>query len=80
MEPRAPEAIQRLGEALGGRAPERVAGLAAQAGVTRLGELGVTEADLPQIMEGVAQRHDIAANTPGAPSESELRGVLETAL
>jgi alcohol dehydrogenase class IV len=80
MEPRAPEAIQRLGEALGGRAPERVAGLAAQAGVARLGELGVTEADLPRIMEGVAQRHDIAANTPGAPSEMELREVLESAL
>jgi maleylacetate reductase len=80
MEPRAPRAIQQLGEALGGKAPERVAGLSGQSGVTRLGELGVTAADLPRIMEGVAQRGDIAANTPGAPSESELHEVLGTAL
>ena len=48
--------------------------------MTRLGELGVTEADLPRIMEGVAQRGDIAANTPGAPSNDEIREVLERAL
>ena len=69
-----------LGEALGGHAPERVAGLSGQSGVTRLGELGVTEADLPRIMEGVAQRGDIAANTPGAPSDDEIRAVIERAL
>ncbi|MGH2978438.1 MAG: iron-containing alcohol dehydrogenase [Solirubrobacterales bacterium] len=80
MEARAPREIQLLGEALGGHAPERVAGLAGQAGVTRLGELGITEEDLPRILEGVAQRGDIAANTPGAPSEGELRAVLERAL
>jgi alcohol dehydrogenase class IV len=80
MEPRAPREIALLGEALGGNAAERVAALAARAGVTRLGELSVTEADVPRIMEGVAQRGDIAANTPGAPSEAELRAVLERAL
>ena len=79
MEPRAPDEIRLLGEALGGHAPERVAGLSAQAGITRLGELGVTEADLPRIMEGVAQREDIAANTPGAPSDDELREVVDAA-
>ena len=35
---------------------------------------------LPRIMEGVAQRGDIAANTPGAPSDDELRAVIERAL
>jgi maleylacetate reductase len=80
MEPRAPRAIQVFGEALGGRAPERVAGLARQAGVTRLGELGITEADVPPIMEGVAQRADIAANTPGAPSPDELREIVRAAI
>ena len=80
MEPRAPERCAMLGEALGGHAPERVAGLSGQAGVTRLGELGVTEADLPRIMDGVAQRGDIAANTPGAPSNDEIREVIERAL
>ena len=44
------------------------------------GELGVTEADLPRIMEGVAQRGDIAANTPGSPSDDEVRAVIERAL
>jgi alcohol dehydrogenase class IV len=80
MEHRAPGEIRMLGEALGGHAPERVAGLSRQSEVTRLGELGVTEADLPRIMEGVAQRGDIAANTPGAPSPDEVREVVELAL
>jgi maleylacetate reductase len=76
MEPRAPREIEMLGEALGCD----VEALAARAGVSRLGELGVTEADLPRIMDGVAQRGDIAANTPGAPSGEEIREVLERAL
>ena len=67
MEPRAPREIGLLREALG-RDVDR---LSARAGVTRLGELGVTEADLPRIMDGVAQRGDIAANTPGAPSQDD---------
>jgi maleylacetate reductase len=80
MESRAPREIELLGEALGGHAPERVRGLAGQSGVTRLGELGVTEADLPRIMDGVAQRADIAANTPGSPTEEELREAIERAI
>ncbi len=76
MEPRAPREIDMLGEALGGD----VEALAARAGVSRLRELGVTEADVPRIMDGVAQRGDIAANTPGAPSDDELRAVIERAL
>jgi alcohol dehydrogenase class IV len=80
MEPRAPTEIRMLGDALGGHARERVAGLSSQSGVTRLGELGVTEADLPRMMEGVAQRGDIAANTPGAPTQDELRAAIERAI
>jgi hypothetical protein len=76
MEPRAPREIEMLGEALRGD----VAVLAARAGVSRLGELGVTEADIPRIMEGVAQRGDIAANTPGGPSDDEICEVLVRAL
>jgi maleylacetate reductase len=76
MEPRAPREIDLLRQAL----PVDVASLAARAGVSTLGQLGVTEADLPGIMEGIAQRGDIAANTPGAPSDNELRAVIERAL
>jgi hypothetical protein len=31
-------------------------------------------------MEGVARRGDIAANTPGAPSQEEVRAAVERAL
>jgi alcohol dehydrogenase class IV len=76
MEPRAPREIGLLRRAL----PRDVGAIAARAGVSTLGELGVTEADLPRIMEGVAQRGDIAANTPGAPSQEEVRAAVERAL
>jgi alcohol dehydrogenase class IV len=76
MEPRAPREMGLLREALG----TDLQALAARAGVTTLGELGVTEDDLPRIMEGVAQRGDIAANTPGAPSVGEIRAVVRRAL
>lgn len=76
MESRAPREIGLMGEALG----TDVAMLAARAGVTKLAELGVTEEDLPRIMDGVSQRGDIAANTPGAPSSDEVRAVIEQAL
>jgi maleylacetate reductase len=74
MESRAPREIALLGEVAD------VTPLAARAGVMRLGELGVTEADLPRIMEALAQRGDIAANTPGRPSSDEIREVVERAL
>jgi len=76
MEPRAPREIALLHEALG----TEVQMLAARAGVTTLGELGVSEDDLPRIMEGVARRGDIAANTPGAPSADDLREVIAAAI
>jgi maleylacetate reductase len=76
MESRAPREMQLLHEALGGG----VEPLSARAGVTTLGELGVTAEDVPRIMEGVAQRGDIAANTPGGPSPADVRPVIEDAI
>jgi alcohol dehydrogenase class IV len=76
MDPRAPREIGLLKEAVGGD----VERLAARSGATTLGQLGVTTDDLPRIMEAVAQRGDIAANTPGSPSATEVRVVLERAL
>jgi maleylacetate reductase len=74
MEPRAPREIGLV------RDVADISALAARVGVTRLGELGVTETDVPRIMEGVAQRGDIAANTPGRPSTDEVRAVIESAI
>ena len=76
MEPRAPREIALLHEALG----TEVQTLAARAGVTTLGELGVSADDLPRLMESVAQRGDIAANTPGAPSADDMRVVIAAAI
>ena len=76
MEPRAPREIALLHEALG----TEVQTLAARAGVTTLRELGVSKDDLPRIMEGVAQRGDIAANTPGSPDADEVRAVVAAAI
>ena len=76
MELRAPREIGLLREALGGD----VEPLSARAGVASLGELGVTEDDLSRIMESVAQRGDIAANTPGAPSADEVEEVVTGAI
>ena len=77
----APEAVARFGEAIG--APDdpasRVEGLAALAGPTRLGELGVPEADLPALALDAAQRGGNRANPkPATPDEIErlLREVV----
>jgi maleylacetate reductase len=78
--PLAPDAVRRFGEAIG--APDdpaaRVEQLAALSGPTRLRELGVPEADLPQLAETAARRGGNQANPrPAAPEEVErlLRSV-----
>jgi alcohol dehydrogenase class IV len=76
MEPRAPEAIARVSQALGGR---DVRTLAARAGVTRLSELGVEQAALDDVV-AAALTHPALANTPDPPGEDELRAVLVQAL
>lgn len=70
----APEAVRRFGEAI--RAPDdpaaRVEELAALAGPTRLHELGVPEADLPELAASAAQRGGNLANPkPASPEEIE---------
>ncbi|HZT54046.1 MAG TPA: iron-containing alcohol dehydrogenase [Gaiellaceae bacterium] len=70
----APEAVRRFGEAIG--APDdpagRVAELAALAGPRRLRELGVPEADLPELAASAAARSGNQANPrPATPAEIE---------
>jgi maleylacetate reductase len=74
----APDALRRLGEALGGDPVARVEELAALAGATRLRDLGVPEADLPELAVAAAQRAGNQANPqPATPDEIEqlLRSV-----
>jgi maleylacetate reductase len=76
----APEAVRRFGEAVG--APDdpaaRMEALAALAGLTRLSQLGVPEADLPELAMAAARRGGNLANPkPASPEEIEqlLRAV-----
>ena len=55
-------------DALQGVEPAAIARLAARAGVTTLGELGVTEGDLDEVVEAVLQ-HPAIGNTPGGTAE-----------
>ncbi len=76
----APDAVARFGEAAGAPADPagRVESLAALAGATRLGELGVPAGDLPGLAADAAQRGGNLANPkPASPDEIEqlLRGV-----
>jgi maleylacetate reductase len=74
----APEALRRFGEAVGGDPAARVEELAALGGPTRLRDLGVPEADLPEVATAAAQRAGNQANPhPATPAEIEqlLRSV-----
>ena len=74
----APEALRRFGEAVGGDPVARVEELAALGGKTHLRELGVPEADLPELATAAAQRAGNQANPhPATPAEIEqlLRSV-----
>lgn len=83
--PHAPRELGLLAEALGaGRAEaalaaERVRGLAARAGVSRLSELGVGAEEIDAIAE-VAGRRPELATTPGSPRREDLRRLLAAAL
>jgi alcohol dehydrogenase class IV len=84
MEARAPEAIARLGQAVEvgedpAAATAKVAELAARAGATQLGELGVEKSELDQVV-GAAMQHPALGNTPDPPHRAELLAVLEAAL
>ena len=71
---------ERDAGALHGVDPAALALLCARAGVTKLGELGVTEDCLDDVVEAILQ-HPALGNTPGgAPNAPELRGLLARAL
>jgi maleylacetate reductase len=85
MASRAPAEMGALAAALGDPEgePEAAAGqvarLAARSGHVRLSTLGVTEEDLPRVVEA-AGNHPLLGNTPDPPGADELRAVLEGAL
>jgi maleylacetate reductase len=69
----APDALRRFGEAVGGDPATRVEELAALGGFTRLRDLGVPEADLPELADAAAHRAGNQANPhPATPAEIEL--------
>jgi maleylacetate reductase len=69
----APEAVARFRDALGRDLEE----LAALGGITRLGELGVPEEDLPELAEAVAGRAGNRAN-PRPASADEIEALLRS--
>jgi maleylacetate reductase len=74
----APDALRRFGEAVGGEPVARVEELAALGGAKRLRDLGVPEADLPELAVAASQRAGNQANPhPATPAEIEqlLRSV-----
>jgi maleylacetate reductase len=75
MEERAPAEIASFRDAVG----TDLFALTARSGVTRLGDLGVDERQLPRVAETVAA-HPYAANTPSPPSAEELLALLRSAL
>jgi maleylacetate reductase len=72
-EPVAGDAIRRFGNALGSSDPVgRVRELAHLGGFERLRDMGVPDADLPQLAEAAAQRGGAKANPrPASPAEIE---------
>ena len=74
----APDAVRRFGEAIGADPATGVEKLAALGAATRLSELGVPEADLPELAELASARAGNQANPhPATPAEIEqlLRSV-----
>jgi alcohol dehydrogenase class IV len=60
-------------------AAARVAHLGAQAHVVRLSTLGVSEGQIPEIVEQASQRIELQ-NTPEPPEPDELDALLRAAL
>jgi alcohol dehydrogenase class IV len=81
MVPRATQQLRTLGAATGvgtqgeERVADRIAELAANAGVTRLSELGVERPVLDEVVDAVLQ-HPALGNTPDPPDAEELRALL----
>ena len=85
MARRVPEPVGKLARALGAQdgdpaaAADRVAALAALAGPTTLGELGVSGEDLDAVVAAALEHRGVQA-TPGGASEHDLRELLAAAL
>jgi alcohol dehydrogenase class IV len=77
MEARAPEQMERVAQALGGR--DGAGRLAARAEVTGLRALGFDEALVGDVVDAVLPRPELR-NTPSPPGEPELRAFVEGAL
>jgi maleylacetate reductase len=77
-EPVAGDAIRRFGDALGSSDPvDRVRELARLGGFERLRDMGVPDADLPQLAEAAAQRGGAKAN-PRLASPAEIEELLRS--
>jgi maleylacetate reductase len=85
MEQRLPDLMTKVARALGAEDPRpelaaaRAAHLGAQAHVVRLSTLGVTEDQIPEIVEQASQRAELQ-NTPEPPEPAELDELLRAAL
>jgi len=85
MSGRVPDPIGKLAAALGAEdgdpaaAAGRVAALAALAGPTTLGELGVSEGDLDAVVAAALEHRGVQA-TPGGASERDVHELLAAAL
>ena len=76
---RFPDALARLGEALGGEPSEVAARLCARTGATTLHQLGVTEETLQRCADAAAERPELD-HTPPRAERSELLAIYEHAL
>jgi len=76
---RFPDWIERLGEAMGGDAPELAGRLCARTGATRLSEVGVTAAALDECADAAAERQELELTPPRA-DRPELRALYADAL
>jgi alcohol dehydrogenase class IV len=74
--PRAGDAVEKLRKAVGGD----VGDLAAAAGATTLGELGLDPSRIDDIAEQAAARPQLANTPGGAPSKERLRELIQAAL
>jgi alcohol dehydrogenase class IV len=78
---RAPEALAALAEALqAADAPTRIAELTALSGSTRLGELGVEQRHVPEVVDGLGDHRGLALTPGGPPTRDELLALVEAAL
>jgi maleylacetate reductase len=82
MASRTPRELELVAAALGNKnvpPADTVTALSSQAEVTRLGELGVEQSALGDVVEAALQ-HPALGNTPDPPGADELTEVLQRAM